>query len=500
MALLLPRPSAFSLWWSELLCASLVCLAQFILVGITTQGLALMNIVQKDFPDMAPGDTAWFMAAFLLCVLCLILVSGRIGDRYGLKRFMILGYAWIVVWCIVCGVSVYLGSSKLYIACRAFLGVGFAFILPCGLGILGRIYPQGSRKNLVFGAFGAAAPVGALLGALITGALGDYTWWPWSYYMLAMGSFVMGILAWLVIPPVDWEPRFDDNGEEIPDPMDWIGMAMGVLALVLIGFAWNQAPIAGWNAAYVPVLLGVGVIDLAGFFYYELHMAPNPLLPATVANARTGLVLLAIGFGWALFGVWTYYYWAFVLNLRHYSATDAGLLYMPLLVFGIVAAGTVLYLILRINPAILIVCLSWAFLTGILMLSLTPVHQSYYIMVLIQMIPLSFGMDLSFPSSSIILLNFLPPHQQGMAGSIVTTVTQYGMTLGLGIAGTVEMHTAHGSTAEERLLNGYRGAMYLGVGLAGAGAVSSAVLLATTWHAPIGGSSEDEKSSSDNSA
>ena len=77
-----------------------------------------------------------------------------------------------------------------------------------------------------------------------------------------------------------------------------------------------------------------------------------------------------------------------------------------------------------------------------------------------------FGMDMSFPAASIILSDFLPAHQQGTASSIVNTVVNYSIALGLGFAGVVETHVNDGGAD---VLKGYKGAFYMGMGFAGAG-------------------------------
>ena len=56
--------------------------------------------------------------------------------------------------------------------------------------------------------------------------------------------------------------------------------------------------------------------------------------------------------------------------------------------------------------------------------------------------------------------------QQGVAASLVNTVVNYSISIGLGVAGTVEGHINHGGKDLER---GYRGAWYTGMGLSGLG-------------------------------
>ena len=58
----------------------------------------------------------------------------------------------------------------------------------------------------------------------------------------------------------------------------------------------------------------------------------------------------------------------------------------------------------------------------------------------------------------------MAPEHQGISASLVNTAVNYSISIGLGMAGTVETHVNDGA-----LLNGYRGAWYLGTGLGALG-------------------------------
>ena len=79
-------------------------------------------------------------------------------------------------------------------------------------------------------------------------------------------------------------------------------------------------------------------------------------------------------------------------------------------------------------------------------------------------------MNLSFPAGTILLSNAMPREHQGVAASLVSTMVNYSISTGLGIAGTIDRYTtakavAKGASAEAALLQGYRGAWYFGMGL-----------------------------------
>lgn len=74
--------------------------------------------------------------------------------------------------------------------------------------------------------------------------------------------------------------------------------------------------------------------------------------------------------------------------------------------------------------------------------------------------------------------NAMPREHQGVAGSLVNTVVNYSISLGLGLAGTVERYVDPDGS---NVLKGYRGASYMGVGLAGLGSVIAICFTIVTW-------------------
>jgi len=81
------------------------------------------------------------------------------------------------------------------------------------------------------------------------------------------------------------------------------------------------------------------------------------------------------------------------------------------------------------------------------------------------LIIMPWGMDMSFPSGTIILSNALPREHQGMAASLVTTTVNYSISLGLGIAGIIMRYTTDGANE----LEAYRNSSYFAIGFDGLG-------------------------------
>lgn len=118
-----------------------------------------------------------------------------------------------------------------------------------------------------------------------------------------------------------------------------------------------------------------------------------------------------------------------------------------------------------------------AFLIGSILVATMPIHQSYWAQSFIVTLIIPWGMDMSFPAGTLIMSNAVGKKEQGMSASLVNTIVNYSISIGVGIAGTVEMHVNHGAHSESDELAGYRGAMYMGIGLSSMGVLTAVLFL-----------------------
>lgn len=178
----------------EILVVLLISLVQFTMQAGLGSVLAITHIIGDHYGITDPGILSWLTAGYSLTVGTFILFSGRLGDIFGWKRMMILGYIWFAIWSIVLGLSWY-SNHVLFIFARVLQGIGPSICLPNGLALLGALYEPGRRKNLAFSVFGGCAPGGSITGYLFAG-LFALTWWPceWSSSAIVRESRADSIL------------------------------------------------------------------------------------------------------------------------------------------------------------------------------------------------------------------------------------------------------------------------------------------------------------------
>ncbi|WYZ44412.1 hypothetical protein EsH8_VII_000848 [Colletotrichum jinshuiense] len=462
----------------EVLFIIICCMAQFCTQAAYMETLILLHVIGDSFHVDNPARLAWLVAGYSLTVGTFILFSGRLGDAFGYKRMLIIGFSWFSVWSLIAGLSVY-SDFTLAVFSRVLQGIGPAICLPNALALFGAAYRPGHRKAMVFSFFGAVAPMGGVVGAAVASVL-QLEWWPWALWALSIWLAILAVAGWFIIPEPPKKMRAPRGFKNLCIDLDIPGAVTGIVALVLFNFAWNQAPIEGWKTpeVLVPLILGLGLFAL--FAAIEFKFAPKPLLPFEAVNADVAFVLAAVVCGWATFGVWTLYLVQILQEIRTLSPLLTCAWFSPVVVTGGLAAVITGKLLgpLKVRPPIVMTLALVAFTIGVILTATAPENQTYWAQIFVSMIIMPFGMDMSFPAATLILSNAVKREHQGIGASLVNTVVNYGIALGVGFAGTVEVHVSKGAGSKAEQFKGFRGALYMGVGLSGLGLCVALLFLA----------------------
>ena len=380
-----PRLSLFR----EIIFVASISSSQLLTQACLAQSITPLYIIGPSLGVFNPAYLSWMPAAYSLTVGTFILPSGRIGDVFGHRRVFIIGYVWLALSSLLTGFSIYSGSI-LFDILRGLQGIGPALLLPNGIAILGRTYPPGRRKDMVFSIFASTAPSGFLVGALFSALFAQLAWWPWAYFATAVAAMLLAGASIFAIP-VAPSAQLASETPSLFQRLDGLGTITGVAGLILVNFAWNQGPIVGWSTVYIYVLLILGLGIMAVFFAIE-NRVPCPLLPLHSLSRDTGFVLGCVAAGWSAFGIWLYYLWQFMEVLRHETPLQATAYFVPVALSGLCAALAAGKLLSKFRPGFVMLISMSAFTAGSIVMATCPVGRVYWAGIFISCLIMPWGM------------------------------------------------------------------------------------------------------------
>jgi MFS family permease len=278
-------------------------LAEYMISGFA---IVLPNLLDQSSSDGA-GMTGLFWPAALLTLIlsALLLIFARLSDMYGGYGPFMFGIMWLAIWTLVPG---FFSSSIVLNVSRAMQGLAIAAYTPSTFSMVGSIYPEGPRRNIVLGLYGACAPLGTYTGFLVGGALPavESEWYFWIASVLA---FITALTAYLSVP----HDRTDRKGLDLK--MDWLGAILITGGLILVTYALSVQPYAnvhhpeinGFAFRIVWAPLSSGIACLVVAFWVEGWYASCPLLPFEFFRPQgVKAFCIACLFFYGSFGVWLY--------------------------------------------------------------------------------------------------------------------------------------------------------------------------------------------------
>ncbi len=114
----------------------------FFMILVDTTIVAIANPVILAAFDADLTTVIWVTSAYLLAYAVPLLVTGRLGDRFGPKRVYLVGLVVFTLASLACGLA---DSIGMLIAARAVQGFGAALMTPQTMAIIARVFPPRGR-------------------------------------------------------------------------------------------------------------------------------------------------------------------------------------------------------------------------------------------------------------------------------------------------------------------------------------------------------------------
>ncbi len=246
------------------------------------------------FFDNAPATTVvWIVSAYLLVGTVATPIFGKLGDKYGKKRILVLVMSLYAVAVSLAGFAPNIGAAfgldranQIYvlIGIRAFQGLGMG-MFPLAFAMIPEVYPAarvGPAQGIISSMFAAGASVGLVGGGYIA-----YEWgWQLTYHTVIPLAVTLAVLAYLFLR---------ESPHLTPHPFDLPGIGSLGLALAFTMFGLTEGAYWGWGHWSAVSLAGVpwGVPQFfllallaIGFFLFWEPRAKFPVVSFAAMKQR----------------------------------------------------------------------------------------------------------------------------------------------------------------------------------------------------------------------
>lgn len=392
-----------------------------------------VSIVNLSLPTMQAyyhADVSmlqWIVNAYTLAFSVFLLSSGVLGDRYGSKRFLVVGYALFFAGSLACGCA---PTITFMLGARFVQGIGAAIIVPNSLAVINWSFANRNALRLtllsVWMAFGGAALTsGPIIGGIIT------SFASWRYiFLINLPVCLAGIV--LTLRFVDTPPKSAARTNDWSAQILLLVAATALLILIINYAALSSVKVLALGATTTACLV---------WFVHIEKRVPNPAIPLSLFADRGLQRALAVGVvvNFLYFGIvfFTSLYFREALKM---SALQAGLAFIPVtlpLIVSNMASGK---LSRRSGPERSILTGLTLLIPGTLLLAVPAMRHAYW-----PMLPafalISLGVGLITPMITATALQTIGPECGGMISAVVNFSRQIAGAFGVAVFG---LFVAHG--------------------------------------------------------
>ena len=461
-------------WWPLVVIAS----AHLMAVLDTTVMFVALPSVQHAL-GLSVTARQWVVTAYTLAFAALLLVAGRLADRLGARRTLLIGVAGFGLASALGGASV---TGAMLLAARAVQGAAAALLVSSTKSLLVTVYTGDEERTRAIGVFSSTIASGAAAGLIVGGVLTTGLGWRWCLYVNVAVSLIAIIAGPRVLSaqPARREVRID-----LPSAL----LASAGMAALVYGL--GEAASAGWGSGQVVSCLAAAAAALAGFAGRQASH-PNRLLPMRVVweRSRGGALIALIVNSLSTFGMLLILSYQ-LQSVMGYSALRTGLALVPFAIGAALAAAVLApRLEQRIAPRWLIAAGLVLSAAGLLSLvGLTPT-SGYLPLILTATIIEGIGTGLGGPPMLQTSLRGVLPSDTGAASAAGSAANQLGSSIGAALLNTVAATATaaylatHAGASVAATVHGYTTAMAWGAGILLVAAIPAVALINAKAHPP----------------
>ena len=411
-----------------------MCFGLFLIMLDNTIVNVALPSIQRDL-DASPSMLEWTINAYVLSFAVLIMLGGKLGDRFGRKLMFLVGLAIFTGMSVACALA---PSIEWLVAFRTGQGVGGALMNPLTLSIIVAAFPR-RELGTAIGIWAGISALALAIGPVLGGVLVQHVSWSAIFWInVPVGLVGAAVTVWAV--------------RESRDPtsftLDLPGVGLITAGLFFLVWGLIETNDHSWTSAYTLGFLGAAAVTLAAFVWWEARTA-NPMVPLEFFRtaAFSAPVVLVAFVGLALFGV-VYFITLYFQNVKGWSPQKSGVAALPLTGMVMLVGPMAGTLQSRFTPRQLMTTGMLMLSGGLLGLSQLQVDSSYnsiwpfYVLM-------GVGLACTMPTTSATAMAAVDPRKAGVASGVVNAARQVGAAVGLAVLGAVGATLASSSWQDD---------------------------------------------------
>lgn len=381
-----------------------------------------LPVLQREL-HATSGQTQWVIEGYALFLSALILLGGALGDLYGRRKVFACGVVLFAAASIACALA---GSIEMLIAARCIQGIGGALLTPGSLSLISAAY-SGEARGRAIGLWSGFSALTSAAGPIIGGWLTQE--FSWRYVFMINIPIAIVVLAVLHGVPESRDETADQRIDVVGATLATLGLGLLVYGLIAMNSGRITAEALGTTI--------VGIAVLCAFVLFE-RRTRDPMVRCdlfasrdfSAANIYTFFLYTAIG--------GSFYFVPFVLiDVHHYSPTEAGAALLPFIFIMVVASRWSGGLVARIGarkPLILGAIISGF---GFLAFALPGSDGSYWTTFFPAATILGCGGALFVAPLTTTVMNSVPVEHSGVASGVNNAVARTAGLIGVALLGVV---------------------------------------------------------------
>ncbi|MGP4102759.1 MFS transporter [Nonomuraea sp. KM90] len=391
------------------------------------------------------AQVQWTSTGYLIAVAALLVLAGRLGDRYGHREVFAAGTLGFAATSAAIALAPGIGWI---VGLRIAQGLFGALLQPATLGMLRAAFPADRLAMAIAvrsGAIGLAAAAGPLVGGALTAHFG----WRSVFLLNVAPALAIGVAALAVRMPAPRDTGAVCTGAGVGTGAEagagasaggrtarlgLTGACLLAAALACLVNTLVEVPRTGWT---VGTALGLtAAVAAGGAFVQHQRVAAHPLIPRHVlaSGALTAALAVLLAASAAMFGalfVGSY----FLQEVLALDPLQSGLRVLPLAVMMVVGAPVAAVLLRRQGPRRTALAAMALLSSGMLLLAGVDRSVASPAMA-VAFLMLGAGFGTVMVTATAVVVQQASADDAGVSGGLKQTIMNIGPALGIALATT----------------------------------------------------------------